>query len=49
MLISTQQSDYIYIYMCIVFHILFHSGVSQDIEYNSLCYTVGWASLVAQW
>ena len=23
------------------FHILFHYGLSQDIEYSSLCYTVG--------
>ena len=28
---------YIYIY----FHILFHYSLSQDIEYSSLCYTVG--------
>ena len=27
--------------MYIVFHILFHYGLSQDIEYSSLCYTVG--------
>ena len=28
-------------YTYILFPILFHSGLSQDIEYNSLCYTVG--------
>ena len=42
---------YIYVYMCVCIythtythircHILFHQGVSQDIEYNSLCYRVG--------
>ena len=25
----------------ILFHILFHYGLSQDIEYSSVCYTVG--------
>ena len=25
----------------ILFHILFHYGLSQDTEYSSLCYTVG--------
>ena len=46
MLISTvQQSDsviqiYMYIYI-LFFHILFHSGLSQDIGYSSLCCTVG--------
>ena len=29
----------------ILFHILFHSGLSQDIEYSSLCFTVGSGSL----
>ena len=43
---SVQQSDlviYIYIntHMYIVFQILFHYRLLQDIEYNSLCYTVG--------
>ena len=32
-------------YICILFHILFHilshSGLSEDVEYSSLCYTVG--------
>ena len=31
----------IYMYIYILFHILFHYGLSQDIEYSSLCYTVG--------
>ena len=25
----------------IFFHILFHYGLSQAIDYNSLCYTIG--------
>ena len=29
---------HIYIY---IFHIIFHYGLSQDIEYSSLCYAVG--------
>ena len=29
------------IYIYTFFHILFHDGLSQDIEYNSLCSTVG--------
>ena len=43
MLISTvQQSDLvIYVYIHILFRILFHYGLSQHIEYSSLCYTVG--------
>ena len=41
MLISAvQQSDSV-IHTYILFHILFHYGFSQAIEYNSLCYTVG--------
>ena len=32
---------YIYVYIYILFHILFHYGLSQDIEYSSLCYTIG--------
>ena len=36
-----QKSDsVIHTYIYILFHILFHSGLSQDIEYSSLCYTV---------
>ena len=30
-----------YTYIHILFRILFHYGLSQDIEYSSLCYTVG--------
>ena len=30
-----------YKYIYILFYILFHYGLSQDIEYSSLCYTVG--------
>ena len=30
-----------YTYIYILFYILFHYGLSQDIEYSSLCYTVG--------
>ena len=30
-----------YIYIFFLFHILFHYDFSQDIEYTSLCYTVG--------
>ena len=43
MLVSAvQQSDsVIHIYIYILFHILFHYGLSQDIEYSSLCSTVG--------
>ena len=37
---STQQGD-CYICIYIPFHILFHFGLSWDIEYSSLCYTVG--------
>ena len=35
-----QQND-CYTYIHILFHILFHYGLSQDIEYSSLWYTVG--------
>ena len=36
---------YIYIfffslYLCILFYIVSHDGLLQDIEYSSLCYTV---------
>ena len=30
-----------YTYIYILFHSLFHYGLSQDTEYSSLCYTVG--------
>ena len=29
------------LYIYILFHVLFHHGLSQAIEYSSLCYTVG--------
>ena len=32
---------YTYIYIYILFQILFPCGVLQDIDYSSLCYTVG--------
>ena len=31
----------LYIYIYILFQILFHYGLLQDIQYSSLCYTVG--------
>ena len=46
-LISTVQHTqlhvyiHIYIYVYILFHILFCYGLSQDIEYSSLCYMGG--------
>ena len=41
MLISAvQQSDSV-IHMYILFHILSHYDLSEDIEYSFLCYTVG--------
>jgi len=36
-----QRDSIIHIYIYILFHILFHYGLSQDLEYRSLCYTVG--------
>ena len=30
-----------YIYISTLFHTLFHYGLSQDIEYSSLCFAVG--------
>ena len=44
---AVQESDalihiyILYIYVYIPFHIIFHYSLSQDIEYSSLCYTVG--------
>ena len=32
---------YMYTYTYILFHFLFHDGLLQDTEYNSLCYTLG--------
>ena len=37
---AVHQSDSV-IHIYILFHILFHYGLSQDIGYSSLCYTVG--------
>ena len=37
---AVEQSDSV-IHICILVHILFHYGLSQDTEYNSLCSTVG--------
>ena len=44
---GVQQSDPV-MYLYIFFYILFHYDLSQDIEYSSLCCTVGpccWSSL----
>ena len=42
MLVSdVQQSDSVIVYIYILFQILFHYRLLQDIEYRSLCYTVG--------
>ena len=43
----TELNWYIYIYMHqnILYHILFHYGLSQDTEYSSLCNEVKWKSL----
>ena len=40
---AIQQSDSVIycIHIYILFHILLHDGLSQDIEYSSLCCTVG--------
>ena len=35
------MSLYIYIYTYVLFQILFHYKLLQDIDHNSLCYTVG--------
>ena len=44
---DVEQSDaaislymYVYMYVCILFQILFHYRLLQDIEYSYLCYTV---------
>ena len=37
---AARQSDSI-IHVGILSHVLFHYGLSQDIEYSSQCYTVG--------
>ena len=39
---ATQKSvTHTHIYIYILFHIIFHYGLSQDIDYSSQCYTVG--------
>ena len=38
LIFAVQQSDSIIKYIYIIFHILFHYGLSQDIEYRSLCF-----------
>ena len=38
--LATEQRQ-LYTHTHILFHILFHCGLSQGIEYSSLCYTVG--------
>ena len=46
---SVQQSDSVLpTYIFILFQILFHYRLLQDIEYSSLCYTVGpcWLSIL---
>ena len=40
-LISAVQQSGSLLHMYFLFHILFHCGLSKDIEYSSLCYTVG--------
>ena len=30
----------LYIYTCVIFQIVFHYRLLQDIDYSSLCYTV---------
>ena len=37
---AVRQSDSV-IHIYIVFYIIFHYGLSQDIEFSFLCYTVG--------
>ena len=41
LLCSKVTQLYIYIYLYSFFYILFHYGLSQEIGYSSLCYTVG--------
>ena len=41
MLISAVQHSDSFTYVYILFHILFHCGLSQDIEYSPLCYIFG--------
>ena len=44
-LVSTAQQSDLVIHIYILCHILFHYGLSKDIEYSSLCYTIGLSSL----
>ena len=37
----THTHTHIYICIYVLFHILFHYSLLKDIEYSSLCYTVG--------
>ena len=41
-------SKVIQLYVYILFHVLFHYGLSQDIESSSLCNTVGRYSIQIQ-
>ena len=34
---AVQQSDSVIQYMYVLFYILFHYGLSQDIKYSALC------------
>ena len=45
---TSQWFSYTYIYISILFQILFHYRLLQDIEYSSLCHTVGpcWLSIL---
>ena len=40
-LVYSKVFIYTYAYISILFQILFHYRLLQDIEYSSLCYTVG--------
>ena len=41
MLISAVEQTDSVIHIYVVFHIHFYHGLSQDVDYSSLCYTVG--------
>ena len=41
MLVSAVQQSDLVIHVYVLFPILFHFRLLQDIEYSSLCYTVG--------
>ena len=38
---GVQQSDSVITYIYVLFNFIFHYGLSQDIEYSSLCYPEG--------